>query len=727
MSNINSTIIRPRPPSFQLKKSSPPPPPYGQHTASSDPNNFSESVTARHIHALANDVFSGDVPSAIEEWINERPREELSSLLVRANELIRERERELTMTSELSKNLYNSNITLEEKHKALLARLPSASALTPRTTPASSPAPTPEYHTTTLPPLRSQRTRRISVSPSDLSLLSDQNAELLQKLEKLEAESGQADLAGRRRLGKLEKEIDFLREELDQYRARGEALQLQVQRDEESRKRKQEWDDRVRAHRGKSGSQAEETDAEDSVRDFAPNSRRPMPPLVIPKPTVRVAAEDMPLPPSATSSSHNIFVFPSHPSPSPATPVASPSTGESALVAQLVCKVRELELANEQIQESQRDTATKLHEAQLEAEGIRRLYAFFGEDPDVELEVVEDGEPAGPHVNDANDTMRFRSLRRSITGDISKLSLAGFERGIGDNMESTVRGSGRAKGAPLRARKTVVGLFDTPVQPLPDVPEAPAMISNPCSPALSSLDFPGSGAHSFSSRNPSHLPTLGSELGSEYGGDFTENHHLRSSSLYDVFASRPSTPSRPTTPPMSPSRDLHTPSNVLPNEPSLTRQPFEDTDKTPQKSNHQHRLSDTIRSRTHYWVDKRFQYTTPFRRRSSLHRVQAENTTPLATTSDSKRAVAQVEVQTAPPAIRDDALVLVKADTTPKPQPTSEVASLETKKSRTMTVVLELWLWLQFIIIIMVFLWAVAKRGPRSVVREAERMAKRVE
>lgn len=69
-----------------------PPPPYGE-MISLEPNSFSGSVTARHVHALAKDVFAGAVPTAIEEWINGRSREELSSLFIRANEIIRDRER----------------------------------------------------------------------------------------------------------------------------------------------------------------------------------------------------------------------------------------------------------------------------------------------------------------------------------------------------------------------------------------------------------------------------------------------------------------------------------------------------------------------------------------------------------------------------------------------------------------------------------------------------------
>lgn len=35
--------------------------------------------------------------------------------------------------------------------------------------------------------------------------------------------------------------------------------------------------------------------------------------------------------------------------------------------------------------------------------------------------------------------------------------------------------------------------------------------------------------------------------------------------------------------------------------------------------------------------------------------------------------------------------------------------------------VLEVWLWLQFAIVVCVFLWAMARRGPKSVLEDAER------
>jgi hypothetical protein len=631
------------------------------------------------------------------------------------------------MTSELSKTLYNSNITLEEKHRALLARLPSASSMTPRSTPSSSPAPTPEHKPSPLPHLRASHARRISVSPSDLALLADQNAELLEKLEKLEAESAQANLAGRRRLGKLEKEIDVLREELDHHRAQSDALRLQVDRgEEEARKRRREWNDRVRAHRSnKSGSSwTISSDMEGSVRDFAPSSsggNRPALPSAVLKPMLPTAPDTASLSPCVSSNFLAEAPGPLPPSPSQESLVvsASPSpVGESALVAQLVSKVHELQVTNEQILESQRNTATKLHEAQIEAEGIRRLYAFLDERTDVELEVVEDGE----HEDQPNSTMRFRSLRNSINGDLRQLSTPTFGNDAETDKEGTAHSSSLIKGHPLKARKTVVGLFDTPSLPARDGAEPAMMMGDPPSPSLSSLDLPPGSLFS-TSRQASHVPTLGSELGSDYGGDYAESHHLRSSSLYDVFLSGPSATSHPTTP-----RDTQLLSDPLLEEPQISKQP-QDLDKTPQKptfrATHQQRLSDTIRSRTHYWVDRRFHNTAPIGRLSSLYGTEARDRSFKGPVSASKPAVAQAAVQTAPCDAEEQNLVPVKVDDAPALQITSEVA--KPKKSRAMKVVIEIWLWMQFVAIIMVFLWAMTKRGPRSVLRNTARTLKCVE
>ncbi|KAH9077131.1 hypothetical protein EDB83DRAFT_2311728 [Lactarius deliciosus] len=660
-----------------------PPPPYGQAVISPEPNSLSGSVTARRIHALANDVFSGAVPSAIEEWINERSREELSSLLVRANDIIRDRERELSMTSELSKNLYHSNITLEKKHKALLARLPTTSSMTPRTTPSSSPAPTPEHQPTPLPYHRDKayHTRRISVSPSDLALLADQNTELLQKLENLEAESSQANLAGRRRLGKLEKEIDVLREELDQYRTRSDALELQAERsEEEAKRRKQEWNERVKAHRSaNSGSSWAFSGTGGDVRDFAPGSSvggRPAS-LLARREICSTDRTGHGLPsrllmtvqtPARTPQDSGPLLFPLglpaplHPFPTPGSLLFSPSSYR---------KVRELELTNEQILESQRDTAIKLHEAQIEAEGIRRLYAFLDEQADVDLEVVEDGKNDGQPVQDSNVTMRFQSLRRSINGDLRQFSLSGFGKGpgpdIGDN-------SGPMKNLPLKARKTVVGLFDTPTQQTVDAP----------------------------SLSKSLIPIhLGVNWGAIMAATMRKTTTSRSSSLYDVFLSGPSAPSRPTTPTPLPNSQLS--SELLPDE-LQSLKPCQDLEKTPQrmarKADRPHRLSghDTGAD------------TLLVRRHVTRHRPESGNGSAEGQVAALKPAVAQAAVQTMTDG-EERNLALVRVEAAGELQNTSgvEVAPLEPKRSRVTRMVLEFWLWAQFIIVILVFLWAVTK------------------
>ena len=629
------------------------------------------------------------------------------------------------MTSELSRNLYNSNISLEEKHKAFLARLPTPSAMTPRSTPSSSPVPTPEYRPINLPRVRNFHARRISVSPSDLALLADQNAELLQKLEKLETESAQANLAGRRRLGKLEKEIDALREELDQHRTQSDALQSQVvaRVDEEARRRRQEWGDRVRAHRKNSRGNDAAREGNDAVRDFAPHGSSRTPAAF--KSLLLPVAPDTDTLPNHMDSGSPVKAPSPLPPPTPQRSPAPPPPGESALFAQLVSKVHELELTNEQILESQRDTATKLQEAHIEAEGIRRLYAFLDEQKDVELEVVEDGENEDQPVQDPSATMRFRSLRRSIHGDLRQLSTPAFEKGTESDKEASASSTGTdlIKGPPIKARKTVVGLFDTPSQAGRDATEPAMMINDPSSPALSTLDLP---AGSLFLRQASHGPTLGSELGSDYGDDYVENHHLRSSSLYDVFLSGPSGTSRPMTP-ASPRPDTQPLSEQPQDEPRPSpSKPSQDLDKTPQKPsprmNHRHRLSDTIRARTHYWVDRRFHHTAPVGRLTNLQ-AEGGNGSSNGPALASRPAVTQAGVQTIP---WEEDLAVVKVDTMPALQRTVEVP--EPKRGRVMRVIIELWLWLQFIIVITLFLFTVAKRGPRSILgNTTSRTVKRIE
>ncbi|KAI0068672.1 hypothetical protein BV25DRAFT_1817574 [Artomyces pyxidatus] len=764
MNNIISATPRPRPPA-QVRRTSgarykaSPPPPYrlafppsgAESVASSDPVPESPlSPKAPGVSFLGSEDTSFDDPipsSAIEAWMNERPREELSSLLLRADDMIRDREKELTMTSELSRSLYNTNIALKNKHGALLARLPSGFSMTPDGTPMSSPSPSPHLYSSSLPRHpstvnRPARARRISVSPSEIALLSDQNAELLSKLEQLEIESTQADQAGKRRLGKLEKEIMSLREELEAAQARSEELErlarLRERGSDEAAKKKQEWDDRIRALRNKSDE--DEDSFEEEVRDFAPGSG-PVNPVPIPA----IAPRSLLLQPAIPQASstpepavHSNFERFLSPSPSPSPAPSSPAQVEYALVAQLLSKVRELEQANAQIGEHQRDTTAKIREAQMEAETIRRLYACLGDDPDVELEVVDDNDPPKPSTDGShawNSTVRFRSLRRTINGDVTRLSIdSAFEDGIGEGLHSTVRSGVPHKSNILhRNRKTVVGLFDTPDSQsgLSSRPVA-AILTSPSGDVFDSRSSPFS--PDISSHAGSRLPTLGSELGSEYGDDWAGNagnHHLRSSSLYNAFSPDPLPVPLPTdsnlvsAPLMRDGQNTSHPPSMhdFPERHAAMRTPASpDLDKTPNRSTYSrgHRLAETVRSRTHSWVDKRFQMTAPaLRRRHEVAEFGLE---------EGPRVTELTTCETAIPidrAVQEEtssALVAV-------PQAVEELALQTTagavvatgKKERIAALMVELWLWLQFAIIIFVFIWAMAKRGPKAVVQEAGR------
>ncbi|THH16934.1 hypothetical protein EW146_g3789 [Bondarzewia mesenterica] len=752
---------RPRPPAKARRTSLAqyrmiPPPPYTVNfppIATDDPSQSPDTllgspipVTTQMVRSLASDASFDDVNSpSTEEWMNERSRGELSDLLVKADGLIRQ---QLGVTSELCKSLYNGNIVLKTKHEALLARLPSDMAATPESTPLSSRAPTPHYYTSSLPrnavPPR-RHVRRISVSPSDIALLSDQNAELLSKLENLEAESSRVDQAGKRQLSKLEKEIQVLRDELEAARVHSAELEEQAmlgarfeRGSEEASRKRQEREERMRALRAKS-----ETEAEEPVRDFAPAGG-----LHVPKIQPSLAAHDEPLPPAPSvvsllgierSASSSTASTPS--SSQPASVSTAPA--EYVLISQLLDKVRELERANERITTQQSETAAKMRQFQAEADTIGKLYAYLGDEKDVQLQVVEDGESHQPSPARSDTTIRFRSLRRTIDGDMTKLLFdGGLDETSGDFSHSTVRSGVVLKNTPThKFRKSVVGLFEGPSgkQDAPTKSTAARSIlspllaneslaswsatnSNASSPALSTLDLPASGFPSGPRRH-----TLGSELGSEYGEDGAAravNHHLRSSSLYDLSHSTPEPTPSPS--PMERYRSLpdetlfvdrtassHGPVSFPQStpEPSL---PDDDADKTPSRpgaNSRNYLLSQTVRSRTHRWVDRRFRET-----------VEALEDKPLAG-ADVSTPHAVTKVLDAVDAVVDRFVGAVSAVENPIRSGVAAAPSSPEgeRKQGLAALMLQLWLWLQFGIIVMVFLWAMAKRGPKSVLEEADR------
>lgn len=295
----------------------------------------------------------------------------------------------------------------------------------------------------------------------------------MQKLEKLEEESTQADLRGKRKLRKLEKEIGLLKEELEQTREKGAELEERVMKkvakhsglsaEEEEEKRK-EREERVKALRRKSTG---EDEVEKPLLDFAPAPELPktsafkasIPASIPEEPDAPVETEEslststfsnLPVPSSSGTSS---AVSPSSSLPSSAslnqplpTSLSQTHPLEYAIIAQLLSKIHELEETNVQISKEQRATSERLNVAQHQVEKIKRAYDCLGDDDDeVEVWVVPDediddsnlesleggeddaasafGSPLRSLRVPTGQTIRFSSLRRTIEGDTSRLAL----------------------------------------------------------------------------------------------------------------------------------------------------------------------------------------------------------------------------------------------------------------------------------------------------------------
>ena len=727
---------------------------------------------------------------------------------------------ELTVTTALCKTLYDDNLTLKSKHESLLARLPgSGTGTTPTTSPPvpqlhlDVPSESSSYGSVAFPtsldqpsqPLglaaRYRRTRRVSVTPAELASLSDQNAELIEKLQMLETDSQKADQAGKRKLRKLEQEIQTLRDELEKTQARGVELEQQAKAATNAvaaQRRKEEREARLQALKERSVSASAFDYSADEIRDFAPPSylSRSSP---IKRSTSRSSTfADTSLTGSDLSGSHpsrdSSFdendpsspddpesYFPTPPGSSLELPAA-----EYAIVSQLLLKIRELEETNSQIKEQQKLTEEQVRATQSDVESIRRVYEYLDdEDIDLELEEEEEGLACPDTLSPPDHTIRFSSLRRSIASATSKHLVPSesdvFAGGISQGMQSTVRNAMMNRIAHNKARKTVVGLFDSDadtsnesavwgeypqtlkVSPAFRHPDAawPSGAADggpaPPSPTLSALpasvDAPATGR------------SLGSELGSEYGDDWAHggiNHHLRATSLCDLagLTSSPVSPSESTIalPPISLSSfegpsgewDNLSPSTPPREPPQLKVQPPTPTPDKVRSSAMQRKqqLSQTVRARTNRWVEGRFPHansrnevvaastsTQSLGRRSSAF-FRDVNVEVLGETFDNVAGQIRRVASRGPfsPLAFGSQAAAAAEDETTKDEETCEEAdrSVAVRQNASVTdpfgdrhagivgFVIEAWLWLQFIVVVALFLWAMAKRGPK-VVLEAER------
>jgi hypothetical protein len=425
-------------------------------------------------------------------------------------------------------------------------------------------------------------------------------------------------------------------------------------------------------------------------------------------------------------------------------------------MSQLLLKIRELEEANAQITDQQAQTAVTLHSVQKDAESIRRVYEGLSGSEGIEWEIVADEDlekgrsdkkPAG------DDTIRFQSFRRSLDGAICRPMPSGedhFADGITGNMQSTVNDTALNRIiSNHKARKSVVGLFDAPrtsdlsFLETTDLTMPFATDADSACPGWSindTLRSPALSALSLVAPSPIHDKgaTLGTELGSEFGDDWgvnAGNHHLRNTSLYQL--AMPSAPPSPI-PASSPVQAADFSDDVSPELQAPVRGALQHSQDKSSRSRvkssrrgHQtdryQRLSQTIRSRTTQWADGRFKETLLGSKSISGQPVEVAETrnsvTPISrslvgvfdSVVDALARPGNQEVTpSGAPDDEDSQKTMVKVDTS-----STDANPLADNMKGAGNIIFELWLWLQFCIIILVFLWTMAKRGPKSVLEDS--------
>ena len=646
---------------------------------------------------------------------------------------------EFDLSSTACKNLYQNSVALKSKHETLLSQTPSPTASSPDDRPHM--LRTMNYSTSDsalsaiTSPHSSLLKRLDRKVTADISLLADQNAELMDKLEKLEADASSSDQAGRRELKRLDKEIAFLRDAFEKTQAKNEELEEKVHGAVagEAWRKKQEREAKFRAMR-QNGRDANPPQGGSDVNNFAPDGSR------------------------FGGPSEAFSFFPTATSPNPRRPRQIRESNsdmeldlsglfphsEHNLISQLLAKVQELEETNVQILKQQNETASQLSAVQRDTEHITKAYESWADLEPSDMAALESKE-----LPSSTETVRIRSIgpNNAHTQPVEEGSF------VARDFTSAAKN-----------RKSVMGLFshdypsviDSPPNLRSDNLQFPSRPSSPWSEGLQhrlSWSSTGSkGQESPKALSPLHFfspatgelsplgsrPTLESELSKELGNswDIGPDVHHRTSSLYDLSQfSVPATPS-PASRAISrrASDELNfevlkqdSPCTSLPVSAGLLRLSIESP--TPIKtgdigeyarSPRVQRMSETLRSRTGRWMDRRFtedhQNAKPApvklnRSRSTLPQPLSSALDTMIETFDALSDVDEPKSSnsTRPSSSNHNALQL-------------HIAGKKISKRNVLgSLLFEVWLWFQFTIIIFVFIYAVAKRGPKVMLVDAER------
>lgn len=614
------------------------------------------------------------------------------------------------------------------------------------------------------------------MSATDVAYLADQNAELLEKLEKLEHESNHQDQSGRRQLKRLEKEVADLREELEKTQAKSEELEEKSKRGWNSEqvinavaRKKLEREAKMKALRnlGQGGGTTE--DAE--VKSFAPEgsgfgytpSGRSKSSVVFP------SGDDAR---SASSPFPSKLVLPQESSTNATSPIPA-ERPEINLINKLMDKMTELQEANTRIIEQQAETTKQLQAFQKETEQMNKIYQSMSSPFEVEDESDSDHDRTGltrfysfSQVDDGRPLRNASTKKKFETARHRRRTLGSTDEKVAKTVAQRANASSSRLNLPV------------PFPPSPDMNRHRSFTSLHeafASPALSSLSLDSAVEES---KQPSPaLLTLQSELGDALGAEDTHqnNFHLRSTSIFNLSVKPSSNVSIPPSPSPSPGhlqalRDAltgnqnvdalgpPTPMSLGPRGGSLLLHPessFNQLLATPARDNRPtleftspglqspryYRMSQTVRSRTDRWVKGRFGNSLI----GNLDDVDESSPTPPASLGVSQRlahafeAVVEGFASAGPEiavtceddessvassrrsSVYEDATV---ANESPV-QEVLEISSPPSSKPAFSKVILELWLWLQFAVIIIVFLWAMARRGPKAILFEGSADGKR--
>lgn len=211
--------------------------------------------------------------------------------------------------------------------------------------------------------------RRPSASPAQLAILSTQNEELLQALEKLQDETSSANLEGKQKLRRLEKEIAGLRTELESAQQKNSELEEKIDtvKIENDHAKRSDREARVQAmRRGDQNNQDPEP-----AYSFAP--------------MVPVTPQYKPMEPEDIATSINFSPLRArlrddYAIPSPM--LKHPSENEVVVLSLLISKIEELEKINREILQRHRENDSKLRLATNEADALNKVYENLEEEID---------------------------------------------------------------------------------------------------------------------------------------------------------------------------------------------------------------------------------------------------------------------------------------------------------------------------------------------------------